>query len=384
MSCSCLRVVYALGLTAWALAYACPGVAGSHLFSPFTSPAFNRKIHGDTHSLALSANGRGLGSAAAFFGVDSLSDANQQYLTSGVQWKISTAGASSLQLSAVQTEANSGGFGGQTLLRVESRFDLGEHWYMPGIHSEIDRVSNSKTALGGFAARLGLTGDLGMASYTLDYFQADPQFNALGSTVVAGDHGLELSSQYTLDDTWQISSHLGLHQPAVAAAPRLVQRWVMQRKPRLTDIGSSWRLSAQFGSATAAQPEQMPIAIALAAETARWRSWRIDSALGWYTPGVIAPYNLPVAGAMWRISAHRGLDIAGFETEWSPSFSLGGSRYRDCGLASRSGLALGFPKLSDNINFSIDYLSSGWGPRATRDDVQMMLNYTRNIASLLP
>lgn len=366
------------------LVYALPSLAGqARAISPFISPALSRQIHGDERALDLSFGGHRFGRAQAFFGVDALSNADQQYLTSGLQWKMSAQRHPLLQLSALQTAARGGGFGAQTLVRAESQLNLGGRWYLPAIRSEVDQVSGNGSV--GRAARVGLVDSLAGAHYSVAYFRADSHFNALGSAMVAGDSGLEFSGRYDLGRVLQISDRLGLHQPlGSSGGPQLVQRWVIERTPQATDVGSPWRLTAQFGNADAGEAGPMPIAIQVAAETARWRSWRLNSALGWYDGATATPDGLPVAGALWQVSASRRFHIGGFDTQWSPRFSLGGSRYQSCRVATRTGLSLDFPKLADNVNFSVDYLSPGWAPTASRGDVQVSLDYTHNAGALLP
>ncbi|GAB3673509.1 hypothetical protein GCM10028792_09200 [Salinisphaera aquimarina] len=359
--------------------------------SPFMSSSFDRTIHGDERTLDLSRLGRGLGSAEAFFGVDSLSTEDRQYLTSGLQWRSGQRDASLLRVSALRTEGDGTTLrASQTLVRAENQLDLGGRWYLPDLTTELAQVSNTgadTTALGGRAARIGLSEQLGGANYNLGYFQADPEFSALGSSIAAGDRGVELDSEYGLGTNWQFAHELRFHQATQQRSQAaLAQKLVLSRSARLSDVGTPWRLSAQLGAPVANDNgREMPIALELASQTARWRSWRVDSSLGWYDAQQPAPLALPVQGTMWQVSASRGLSIAGLNTLVSPSFSLGGSQYDNVVMGTRTGLSLGFSQLSDNIDLSLDYLSAGWSPSSTtRGDLQMTLNFTQSTAAIMP
>lgn len=384
------RFVIALGAI-----LACPLAAQAgptKTISPFMSPSFNRTVHGEERAIDLSLGERGLGHAEAFAGLDALSTANKQYLTSGLQWRSGAADTPMIRVSALQTEGRAADLGtSQTLVRAENQLDLGDRWYIPDIQTEIAQVSNSSngsdTTLGGRAARIGLSEALGPGRLTLGYFQADPTFNALGSSIVAGDRGVELGGSYALGDKWQLSHDLRLHQ-ATALRPEsgLVQQWTFSRNAALTDIGRPWQLSAQLGNpGVGSDAGGVPLAVQLAGKTERWRTWRLDTSVGWYDQRMAAPQNLPVNGTMWQVSASRGLNLGGFETELSPTFAFGGSRYDDRDYGSRTGLKLGFSQFSDNIDLSVDYLSDGWSATPGVDnDVQMTLNYTQSTGAIMP
>ncbi|WP_353248022.1 hypothetical protein [Salinisphaera sp. T31B1] len=357
------------------------------------SSSFSRTVHGDQRSIDLSDIAQGLGEADAFVGVDALSTRERQYLTSGLEWRSGASDAPLVHVSALQTEGRGDGLGGgQTLVRAENRLDLGSRWFLPDLTTEIAQVSNSgdsqATALGGRAARIGVSQEFGPASLNLGYYQADPSFDALGSNVTAGDRGMELESSYDLGADWRLAHDVRFHQATeLRADPALAQTFVLSRAPRLTDVGTPWRVSAQLGAPAVAADagRRAPMALELGAQTARWRAWRVNNTLGWYDAGLDAPLALPVQGGMWQMSASRGLNIAGLYTEITPSFSLGGSRYDDLGLGTRTGLSLGLSRLSDSIDLNVDYLSAGWSPVQGRDsDLQMTLNFTQSTSAIMP
>ena len=367
-----------------------PAAAQPRVISPFDSPVLQRRIHGNERSFDLSAGGRDFGRAEAFFGVDALSNRGQQYLTSGVQWRSAAAGVPLLQLAALRTEGRGNTDSGQTLLRARSALDLGGRWYMPDITTEFDQSDNTNRAAVqrriGHAARIGVANTLGTASYRLDYFQATREFSAMGSAIDTDDRGVELHTQYDLGDRWSLSNNVAMHQLGTGGrTASLVHRWILERRNGPIDIGSPWRLSAQLGRIGAnPTPDRTPIAVQLQTRTAQWRSWHLNSALGWYDNAVATPGDLPVAGAMWQVSASHRLDLVGLQARLSPSFSVGGSRYETERLASRTGLALGFPRLSDNLNLRVNYLSAGWSARAGDADLEMMLSFSQSVASILP
>jgi len=332
-----------------------------------------------------------MGQADAFFGVDSLSNADQQYLTSGLEWRSGKSDAPLVHVSALQTEGRGINLGGgQTLMRAENRLDLGSRWFLPDLTTEVAQVNNSNTdgtALGGRAARVGLSEGLGGANINLGYFQADPEFSALGSTITAGDRGVELESSLEAARGWRVSHDVRLHQATdLRERAAIAQTFVLSRAPRLTDVGDPWRMSAQFGApAVNDESRDTPVALELSSQTARWRSWRVNGSLGWYDAQLAAPLALPVQGGMWNMSASRGLNIAGLYTEVTPSFSLGGSQYDNTGYGTRTGLSLGFSQLSDNINLNMDYLSAGWSTDpGGASDVQMTLNFTQSTSAIMP
>ena len=111
----------------------------------------------------------------------------------------------------------------------------------------------------------------------------------------------------------------------------------------------------------------------------------MNSSLGWYDASMDAPLDLPVDGSLWRLSASRGLRIAGLEAEVSPTFALGDSRYQPGGRAARAGLNLGLSQLSDRIDLSVNYLSAGWAPTPdVGDDLQMTVNFTQSTGAIMP
>lgn len=379
-------------LTVVALFNPTTALAGSaDSISPFVSSSIDRTIHGNVRQMDLSRLGGNLGSADAFFGVDSESTASQRYLTSGLQWRTSSAEAPFLRASALRTEGEDTALGGgQTLMRIENRVDLGGRWYVPDLSTEIAQTTNKDAGgrpLVGRAARVGLTQGVGTGELTLGYFQADPQFSALGSAIVAGDQGLELQNQQRLGDNWRLKHDLRLHEPsALRSEPALAQTMVLSRRSRLTDLGEPWQLRAELGAPIDARAsDSAPLAVELVSQTMGWRDWRVDSALGWYDASMAAPSSLPVDGGLWQFSARRGLSVAGMRAELSPTFALGQSRYQNGGYATRTGLNLGLSQLSDHLDLSMSYLSAGWAsPVQAGDDVQMMLKFSRSTGAILP
>lgn len=359
--------------------------------TPFApSDTLTRQIHGQQHALDISIGGRRMGDARAFVGLDALSTAEQKYLTSGLQWESEAGPTPALELSALRTESSDKDFGGQTLMRAESRLALGKKWYMPDLTTQIAQVSQTRPAgahLGGRAAHIGLGHAIGQGDVNVGYFATDAQFSALGSALAAGDRGFELSADHALGARWQLTNYLRLHDRSTATATLdgVVQQWTIQQKPALTDIGRPWRLSAQIGSATVAQSaHDTPLSLELASRTARWRNWHIDSALGWFDQGMSTPDALPVEGGLWQVRASHAWDIAGLQTRLSPRFALGGSPYDHASLGSRTGLGLALPALGKGLNFNVDYLSAGWGPAARSSDVQLTLNYSHSASGLMP
>ncbi|WP_293626695.1 hypothetical protein [Salinisphaera sp.] len=355
------------------------------------SPSFDRTIHGEEREVDLSEVRKGLGRAEAFFGVDALSTPQQRYLTSGLQWQGGATDASTLRAAAIRTEGEGTAFGGgQTLVRAEHRLDLGGRWYMPDLSTEVAQVSNTMNdgnVLGGRAASIGLAQSLGRNDLTLSYFQADEQFDALGSSVVPGDNGFGLQASRPLGSDWQLSHDLRLHEPSELRSDAAVsQTFLLARNSRLTDIGRPWQIRAELGAPTDAQAAAShPMALEIAAQTLQWRDWRMNSSLGWYDASMDAPLNLPVDGRLWRLSATRGLDIGGLQAELSPTFALGDSRYQPGMGGARAGLNLGLSQLSDRIDLSVNYLSAGWAPTVEAgDDVQMMLNFTQSTGAIMP
>lgn len=371
--------------------FPCPSLAtDSDYITPFASSSVNRQIQGRQRAIDLFAAGHHFGDARVFAGLDALSTAKNRYLTSGLQWESAQGPTPGLQLSALHTESSDQNFGGQTLMRAESRLDLGQRWYMPDLTSEIAQVSQGGTqtaALGGRAAHVGLGHAVGDGEFNVGYFATDAAFHALGSDLASGDRGFELSGKQTLAGRWQLTNTLRLHQSDNGSATwnGLVQQWTIAQRPELTDIGQPWRLSARIGSATTpARSARTPLSLELAAQTIRWRDWRVNSTLGWFGRGMATPNALPVDGGMWQIAASHVLDIGGLQTEISPTFAFGGSPYKGAGLGSRTGLGLALPGLGRGLNLNVNYLSAGWGPARRHDDVRMTLNYSHSAGGLMP
>ncbi|MDA3922103.1 MAG: hypothetical protein PF501_15705 [Salinisphaera sp.] len=364
------------------------GAAGSDYITPFSSSDLRRQIQGRQRELDLSAAGRKLGDARVFAGLDALSTARQKYLTSGLQWESAKGPTPALQLSALHTESTEANFGSQTLIRAESRLNLGQRWYMPVLTTEIAQVSQGgSAALGGRAAHIGFSHAVGRGRLNIGYFATDSAFHALGSDLAAGDRGFELSGQQALIGRWQLSNTLRLHRSANATATwdGIVQRWTLAQRPELTDIGQPWRLSAQIGSATVVNGAgHTPLSLELAVETMRWRDWRVNSTVGWFGAGMATPNALPVSGGMWQMAASHVLDIAGLQARISPTFAVGGSPYRGAGLGSRTGLGIALPGLGSGLNFNVDYLSAGWSSTSRHDDVRVTLNYSHAAGGLMP
>jgi len=387
------KAVYAIlaGLT---LSVAVPVQAGpADVITPFASNDLNRQIQGREHAIDVSLAGRRLGDARAFFGLDALSTAQQKYLTSGLQWESAAGPTPALQLAALHTESSERDVSAQTLMRAESRLDLGQRWYMPDLTTQIAQVSSGGTttaSLGGRAAHVGLSHAVGRGDLSVGYFATDKRFDALGSALAAGDRGFEMSAGQALGQRWRLSNSLRLHNTDSQAATRdgVVQEWTIAQQSELTDIGQPWRLSAQVGSAAVVADSghtgRTPLSLELASRTANWRDWHVDSALGWFDTGMTTPDALPVDGGLWRMAASHPIDIGGFRTNLSPSFAVGGSPYAGTRLGSRTGLGLGFPGLGSGLNLSVDYLSAGWGATRRHDDVQLTLNYSHSAGGLMP
>src|SRR5699024_11047903 len=104
----------------------------------------------------------------------------------------------------------------------------------------------------------------------------------------------------------------------------------------------------------------------------------------WYEGDATTPYDVPVNGGLWRVSASHDFDLAGLTTSIQPSFAIGGSRYADQSLGSRTGVAFSFPELLDDVSLGLDYLSPGWGPAQTGSNMRVMLNITSGAGALLP
>ncbi|ERJ18740.1 hypothetical protein SSPSH_002233 [Salinisphaera shabanensis E1L3A] len=384
---SAIRLVASLLLVCPALAVGGP----TKSISPFMSSSFERTIHGEEREVDLSKVRQGLGRAEAFFGVDALSTPQQRYLTSGLQWQGGAPTGSTLRASALRTEGDGAALGGgQTLMRAENRLDLGGRWYMPDLATEVAQVSNTADngdVISGRAASVGLAQSLGVNELTLSYFQADAQFNALGSSVVAGDRGFGLQASRPMGSSWQLSHDLRLHEPSpLRSEAALAQTFLLSRKSNATDIGRPWQFRAELGAPVDTRAGgNTPLALELAARTVQWRDWRMNSSLGWYDASMDAPLDLPVDGSLWRLSASRGLRIAGLEAEVSPTFALGDSRYQPGGRAARAGLNLGLSQLSDRIDLSVNYLSAGWAPTPdVGDDLQMTVNFTQSTGAIMP
>lgn len=364
--------------------------AGLDTFSVFDSPDLNRQIHGHQSAVNLSAGPMRLGDASAFFGVDSLSNSANHYLSSGLEWRSADSGTPLFTVGAMHTAANGGDIGSQTLMRAETRLDLGHRWYLPDLTFEADQLSSSGAAGAAFdgrASHFGFGHDFGAGQYHIAYFQAGSDYNPWGSAITAGDRGLEMASAYDLGRRWRLSNTVMMHDGDIATGTRhgLVDKWSVSGVQQPTAIGQPWRLSAQFGAAgVAGAGDETPLSLQLASRTRSWRDWHIDSALGWYQGDITAPDAMPIDGGLWQVSASHDLHLAGLDTRFQPSFSIGGSQYDGQALGSRTGLAMAFPGLLDNLALSVDYLSPGWGPVMGRSDMQMTLNITQNTGAVLP
>lgn len=364
--------------------------AGLDTFSVFDSPDLNRQIHGHQSVVDLSAGPMRLGDASAFFGVDSLSDDANHYLTSGLQWKSADSSTPLLTIGAMHTAARGANIGSQTLMRAETQLKLGKRWYLPDLTFEADQLSSSGTSgsmLDGRATHLGFGHDFGRSQYHIAYFQAGRGYRPWGSAITAGDRGLEMSASYDLGSRWHLANTVMMHDGNIATGTRhgLVDKWRLSGVQRPTAIGRPWRFSAQFGDVGGGDTTRAtPLSLELASRTRHWRDWHIDSALGWYQGDVPAPNALPVDGGLWQVSASHDLDLVGLRTRLQPSFAIGGSQYGHQSLGSRTGLAMGFPGLLDNVALSVDYLSAGWGPIGDHSDMQMTLRITQNSGTVLP
>lgn len=364
--------------------------AGLDTFSVFNSPDLNRQIHGRQRVVDLSAGPMRLGDASAFFGVDSLSDDANHYLTSGLQWQSADSGTPLLTVGAMHTSARGASIASQTLMRAETQLQLGNRWYLPDLTFEADQLSSSGSTgsvLSGRATRLGVGQTFGASRYRIAYFQAGRGYQPWGSALTAGDRGLEMSTAYDLGRRWRLSNTLMMHDGDIATGTGhgLVDKWSFSGIQRPTAIGKPWRFSAQIGDAGVGDTvRNTPLSLELASRTRRWRDWHIDSALGWYQGDVTVPGAMPVDGGLWQVSASHDLDLGGLRTSLQPSFSIGGSQYGDQVLGSRTGLAMGFPGLLDNVALSVDYLSAGWGPIDHQSDMQMTLRIQQNAGTVLP
>lgn len=373
----------ALWLALPAIAAAAPVTA----VSPFASQTFSRTVHGDIRSLDLEVAGRQWGTAGAFFGVESAGGASQRYLTSGVQWRSGALGVPATRVSVLQTETQ-GTQGGQILAHARTELDLGDAWYLPNLTAEVAQLTGGATGgalLGGGAIRFGLTKRLGASAYDLGYFRSDPHFTALGSSIAAGQRGLVFGASHQLGSGLVLAHHMRLRQAAGAASANIRHDVILSRAPRLNGLGTHWELNARYGRRGGAGPRsQGALSLELAAQTDAWRDWRIDTAIGWYDAALSAPLGLPVAGAMWRLSATRHLSIAGFRTRVAPAFALGGSGYDLGGVGLRTGLTMGFTQLSDHIDFNVNYLSANWsGADAAHGDLRMSVSYRQSTAGIL-
>ncbi len=375
-----------LTLVLSAAAFAAPAIG----VSPFASPSFSRTIHGDERSLALVLGGRQWGTAGAFAGVESLSSASQQYLTSGLRWQSGALQVPATRVSVMRTDMQGAqSRGGQILTHAQTQMALGDAWFVPDLTAEIAQLggeSPDAALLGGQAVRVGLAKQIGASNYKLGYFRADPRFNALGSSIVAGESGLALGSSHGLGAGLMLAHDMRLRQ--VVAAPEavdIVHDLVLSQTPAIDGLGAPWQLSAQFGQGAGPQHRNRDaISLELAAHAGQWREWRLDTTVGWYDAALERPLGLPVTGAMWRLSATRHLDIAGFRTRLAPTFALGRSAFDDHRLRTRTGLAMGFSQLSDHIDFNVNYLSTGWRRvPAPRGELQMSVSYRQSTTGIL-
>ncbi len=376
----------ALTLMLWATAFA--AVAAG--VSPFMSPSFSRTIHGDKRSLDLVVGGRQWGTAGAFAGVESLSSASQQYLTSGLQWRSGALQVPVTRVSVLRTEMRGAqSEGGQILAHAQTQLALGDAWFVPDLTAEVARLggeSPSAALLGGQAVRVGLAQNFGASDYKLGYFRADPRFNALGSSIAAGESGFALGSSHRLGSGLLLSHNMRLREVVAASGVvDIVHDLVLLQAPAIDGLGAPWQLSARFGQGTGLGPDgHDAISVELAAHAGQWRDWQLDTTVGWYDAALALPLGLPVTGAMWRLSATRHLSIAGFRTRVAPSFALGRSAFGDSRLGARTGLAMGFSQLSDNIDFNVNYLSAGWSSvPEPRGELQMSVSYRQSTTGIL-
>ncbi len=364
--------------------------AGVDTFSVFDSADLNRQVHGHQSAVDLAAGPMRLGDASAFFGVDSLSNDANHYLTSGLEWRSADTATPLLTVGAMHTAARGATIGSQTLMRAETQLALGNRWYLPDLTFEADQLATSGaagSAFDGRATHFGFGHDFGRSQYHITYFQAGSSYNPWGSAITAGDRGIEVAGAYDLGRRWRLSNTVMMHNGDIGTGTPhgLVDKWSLSGVPQAMALGQPWRLTAQFGDAGVPDTARAtPLSLELASRTRRWRDWHIDSALGWYQGDVAAPHAMPVDGGLWQVSATHDLDLVGLRTRFQPSFSIGGSQYGGRALGSRTGLAMGFPGLLDNVAFSVDYLSAGWGPLTDRADMQMTLNIRQNAGAVLP
>lgn len=363
-------------------------------FSVFNATGLQRKVHGQERQVDLSAGPLQLGDAAAFFGVDSLSDDLQHYLTSGVRWhSLARGGRPVLALDALHTTSRGQMYGSQTLMRARASMKLADYGFLPSLTLEADRVTGTGTGSisAGQAARLGLAGGLGAdGKYHLEYFRTGAHYAPWGSSLVAGDSGFALATQYRLGRNWRWNNRVSIHhgQVITGLGDGLVDRWRLSGARSALPNGQPWQFDAQIGDAVSATAtdiaDGLPLALAITPASHAFGQWQVDSGIGWYQGAVATPDAVPVAGGMWRVSASHSLQIGRFHTRLRPSFAIGGSRYQGEALGSRTGLALGFPGLLDNVDLNVDYLSAGWGPVASTGDMRLTLDISKNAASVLP
>lgn len=387
---ACLAVFVAL---AGGMACISPAHAAddANTFQVFDSPGMNRVVHGHEHDLDLSAGPVGVGNAWAFFGVDDLSDSARHFLTSGVEWRSGAIEQNSLlSFGAMHTAARGSEIGSQTLMRAESRLDLGTRWYVPDLSLETDQLTRSADAGATLRARSTLVG-LAQASdfghYRLGYFRAGENFDAWGSSLAPGDRGFELAGQFDLASRWQLDNTLRMHDADIVTGTRhgLVDHWRVAAPDSPTALGQPWRLTGQVGDAgLVGGDDKTPLALELAARTHTFGQWQLDSAIGWYQGDITTPEGLPVDGGMWRLAMARGFEFAGLQTRVQPRLAVGGTRYANTLFGSRAGVGLSFPGLFDHLALNMDYASRGWSAEPGRGDVRMSLNITQNAAAFVP
>lgn len=367
------------------------GPTDADTFAVFDTPDLNRRVHGQKRGLDLDAGSYRLGDATAFFGVDALSDKQTHYLSSGLQWQSSNQGTPLLSMGAMHTTSQGATPGNQTLMRATSRLDLGGRWYRPDIVMETDQLTGHDQGgrvRNGRAARLGLGHDFSGGSYRLQYFTTGPDYDPWGGGQKAGDRGAELSGAYELNDQIKFRNTLMMHSGSVLTGTGhgLVENWRMEgtNKSPLA-VGQPWYMSARFGKAGwSGNTPGTPLSLEVAPRTRSWLDWEVDSLVGWYQGGIGTPDGLPVDGGLWRISASRELGLGMFRTRFQPSFSLGGSRFHEHNVGSRTRLALDFPGLPGDIALSVNYLSAGWGPTRNRSAVRMALSISHSLGSFMP
>jgi hypothetical protein len=371
---------------AWICLSGLAQAGGLDTYAAFNAATLDRQIHGRDQAVDLGVGSLDLGRTTAFFGMDSLSDANNRYLTSGLRWQSRDQGASPFTLGVTNTVARGARIGSQTLMQAELRLQSAGLWYLPGLTLEADRLSSHGAAHDfGQALVFGLGRQFARGQYHIGYARMGPYYHPWGSSLDAGGGGLTLSGRYAFNDRWRLDNTLRLGRGAIASVTGsgILDKWQLSGGAD-DPAGRPWHLAGQFGSRAAATGGAAPFAVELASGTQAWHRCRIGAALGWYQGAVELPLDVPVAGGLWRVSARHDFDLAGLETCFVPSFAVGGSRYANQSWGSRAGLSLNFPELLDEVSVGVDYLSPGWGAQPSHSNLRMMLNITENAGALLP